>query len=39
MDIREEEDNEESVPIVELKDTQEIIVLITLHFHDLHQTT
>ena len=37
MDIR-EEDNQESVSIVELKDTQEIIVLITLHFHDLHQT-
>jgi len=33
------EDNQESVPIVELKDTQEIIVLITLHLHDLHQTT
>jgi len=31
--------NQESVPIVELKDTQEIIVLITLHYHNLHQTT
>ena len=33
------EDNQESALIVELKDTQEIIVLITLHFHDLYQTT
>ena len=32
------EDNQESVSIVELKDTQEIIVLITLHLDDPHQT-
>ena len=38
MDIR-EEDNQESVSIVELKDTQEIIVLITLHLDDPHQIT
>jgi len=31
------EDNQESVPIVELKDTQEIIVLLTLHLDDPHQ--
>jgi len=31
------EDNQESVPIVKLKDTQEIIVLITLHLDDPHQ--
>jgi len=30
------EDNQESVPIVELKDTQEIIVLTTLHLDDPH---
>jgi len=33
------EDNKKSVPIVELKDTKEIIVLITLHLDDPHQTT
>ena len=33
------EDNKKSVPIIELKDTQEIIVLITLHLDDLHQIT
>jgi len=33
------EDNHKSVPIVELNDTQEIIVLITLHLDDPHQTT
>jgi len=33
------EDNKKSVPFVELKDTQEIIVLITLHLDDSHQTT
>jgi len=33
------EDNQESVPIVELKDTQEIIVLTTLHLDDPYRTT
>jgi len=33
------EDNQKSVPFVELNDTQEIIVLITLHLDDSHQTT
>ena len=33
------EDNKKSVHIVELKDTQEIIVLIILHLDDPHQTT
>ena len=33
------EDNKKSVPTVELKDKQEIIVLITLHLDDPYQTT
>jgi len=33
------EDNQKSVLFVELKDTQEIIVLIPLHLDDSHQTT
>jgi len=35
----EKEDNQESFLIVELKDTQELIVLTTLHLDDPHQTT
>jgi len=33
------EDNHESVLIVELKDTQELIVLTTSHLDDPHRTT
>ena len=32
-------DNQESVPIVELKDTHEIIFVTILHLDDPHQTT
>jgi len=35
----EKEDNQESVLIVELKDTQELIILTTLHLDDPHRTT
>jgi len=34
-----EEDNQESVPIVEVKDTEEIIVQTTLHLDNPHRTT